>query len=744
MKVFKTAILAGLILSAVSGFAQNKKTIEKADALFENQEFFEAAPLYENLFSNSATDENKALFALKAGDCNAQFLNFEKAAQWYSKSLQAAQTNSTELKLANMLLASGQYSSALEHFKSLMEKSHDKTTLKDKAESCKYALNQLRKTPEYEIINVSALNTRGSDYSPIVFNNKLIFSSSRFVSDSSRIFNFDGQGFSDLFVAKWDSTLQQWANIAKLPSQVNGKFNEGTATIDSTASDIYFMRCNDDNGKGKLCKILKTHYDFANNNVGKTNELKLFDKDVSIGHPATNSKGNVMFFVSDNPSGMGGKDIFVSAKNEQGLWSEPKNLGISVNSNGDDMFPVVANDTMLYFASNGRIGMGGLDIYSVKIIGSTVVGESTPLPWPINSSGDDFGYFPTVHGYGYFSSNRAGGIGSDDIYYCRPAPFMLSARGKVIDKISRAPIAEAIIIVKLNNEIIDTTKTNEAGEYFLTNVLSNKLYELTAVKEGYIPQNKTLNTNGETKTRELSSENGHDIDFELFRITRDEIAINNIYYDFDKWDLREESKRELDKIVSILNENPQMRIQLNSHTDDRGTDDYNTSLSQKRAESVVKYLISAGIDAGRLMSKGWGESRLLVALAQTEEEHQLNRRTTFNLINANDFGNDYYEKIYAEIDEGIQKSRVSMFFRIYFGTNGDESFDKNLESVKQYFPSAPIFNSSEDGQSRSYLGAYVFMDEAMDALKQLEANGISNCYIAAFQNDQKIGIIKLQ
>jgi len=286
--------------------------------------------------------------------------------------------------------------------------------------------------------------------------------------------------------------------------------------------------------------------------------------------------------------------------------------------------------------------------------------------------------------------------------------------------------------------------TDANGEYLISNILCDKTYQIDAVKEGYIPQTKTLVTIGEKKTRELSSATGHNIDFELFRITRDEITINNIYYDFDKWDLREESKRELDKIVELLNENPGMRIQLNSHTDDRGTDVYNMDLSQKRAQSVVEYLIQQGIDQKRLLFKGWGETKLLITNAQTEEEHQMNRRTTFNILNAGDYGDEYYENLYAEIDKGIQKSRAHMFFRIFFGTKGETAFDQNFDNIRQWFPGTDILTVKEDGLDRYYMGSYIFMDEAMDVLTQLKNKGLTDCYIAAFRDENKIGVVKLQ
>jgi outer membrane protein OmpA-like peptidoglycan-associated protein len=388
--------------------------------------------------------------------------------------------------------------------------------------------------------------------------------------------------------------------------------------------------------------------------------------------------------------------------------------------------------------------MGGLDIYSVKINGSRIEGDVSALPYPINSAGDDFGYFPLNAECGLFASNRAGGHGMDDIFMCKPVPFVLTAKGKVTDKTTGLPIAKALVIVKLNGEVTDTTMTDANGEYLISNILCDKTYQIDAVKEGYIPQTKTLVTIGEKKTRELSSATGHNIDFELFRITRDEITINNIYYDFDKWDLREESKRELDKIVELLNENPGMRIQLNSHTDDRGTDVYNMDLSQKRAQSVVEYLIQQGIDQKRLLFKGWGETKLLITNAQTEEEHQMNRRTTFNILNAGDYGDEYYENLYAEIDKGIQKSRAHMFFRIFFGTKGETAFDQNFDNIRQWFPGTDILTVKEDGLDRYYMGSYIFMDEAMDVLTQLKNKGLTDCYIAAFRDENKIGVVKLQ
>lgn len=739
---FSVTMLLLCITFTASG--QNRKQIEEADALFENQEFFRAAPLYSDLFRQASQPTEKALFANKAGDCFSAYLDFENAAQWYETSLNAAHDAAVELKLADMLLAAGKYEKAQKHYRNIMERTHDKTSLKEKEASCTYAINQIKRSAAYEIVGLTGINTFHSEYAAIVSNGYLLYSSSGFSNDSSRMFGFDGQGYSDLYLATYDSLLLRWSNPKRLPGQINGKFNEGTACYLPEKNELFFTRCNGDNGKARHCQLMHAVYYPTKNSASQVSELRIAGTTGSQAHAALNASATIMAFVSDQTDGAGGKDIYFSLRDDRGNWLPATNAGLSLNTSGNEMFPVWSGDTMLYFASDGRVGMGGLDIFYVKMSGAQTVGEVQPMPWPVNTAGDDFAFFPLKNQEGIFSSNRSGGKGHDDLYMCRPAPFVLTARGKVNDKMSGHPIAGAIIMVRMNGEVIDTTTSDESGVYYLKDIVSNQKYELQAVKEGYIPQTKLLDTHGETKTRELSVETGHDIDFQLFRITRDEIVINNIYYDFDKWDLREESKRELDKIVSILTENPEMKIQINSHTDDRGFDDYNQDLSQKRAESVVQYLIASGIEQSRLLSKGWGESKLLVASAQSEEEHQLNRRTTFNLVNAGDFGSDYYEKIYADIDRGMQKTRVSVFFRIFIGSQSDEAYNENLGVLKALLPNAPVISISEDGSQRNYAGAFIFMDEAIAALHDLEAKGLKDCYIAAFRQDEKIGVVKLR
>jgi outer membrane protein OmpA-like peptidoglycan-associated protein len=405
------------------------------------------------------------------------------------------------------------------------------------------------------------------------------------------------------------------------------------------------------------------------------------------------------------------------------------------------MFPVVIGDSMLYFSSNGFGGMGGLDILSCKIKNDVVISEAKLLPYPINSSGDDFGIVYFSEGRGIFTSNRNGGKGDDDFYYFTYAPVFLHAKGKVIDKNTRLPLAQTLITLSINDTIIDTTYTNNEGDYFFENIINDKKYIIKAIKRDYIPQEKELMTYGEKISRTLSSENGHNIDFELFKLTKEEIVINNIYYDFDKWTLRPESFVELNKIVEILKENSQMIIQINSHTDARGSDQYNQVLSEKRAQSVVDYLISKGISPSRLKYKGWGESNLLIKDAQTEEEHQLNRRTTFNLVNIDEWNQSYFDQIYSNVSE--QYNEKSFFnHQIYIGSSLNNNIDSVIFTVTQYDTNLKVTKIVEDGIDRYYLGPFFLYDDAYFIFEKIKLIQ-PNAYIAIFKNDKPIGKIQL-
>ena len=382
----------------------------------------------------------------------------------------------------------------------------------------------------------------------------------------------------------------------------------------------------------------------ARYNNGKWQDLKAFaynnpDK-YSVGHPALSIDGNILYFASDMPGGYGGTDIYFSIKQKDGSWSVPKNAGSKINTAGKEAFPTIDKEGTLYFSSDGLPGMGGFDIFS-STGSKDEWSDPVNLKYPMNSPKDDFYvYFTETGKSGYFSSNRDGGKGEDDIYYFSPTPRPIPEVPKtlVIAGIVKEKNEDnsTSILKGANIKIDDMTSnalvslvSNEQGKFY-SKADCGDAYEIIASKDEYFTKSKSIKATCTTL---------HDTVF--VELILDKIIINkpivlkNIYYDFDKWNIRSDAAFELDKLVTILNDNPQIKIELGSHTDCRGSNEYNQVLSQKRAESAVAYIISKGIDVGRITARGYGESvpvnKCVDGVSCTEDEYQLNRRTEFKV-----------------------------------------------------------------------------------------------------------------
>ncbi|WP_421944403.1 OmpA family protein [Pedobacter sp.] len=330
------------------------------------------------------------------------------------------------------------------------------------------------------------------------------------------------------------------------------------------------------------------------------------------------------------PGGLGGTDIYVVEKLQSGEWGEAVNLR-DLNSEGNERTPYLDNGNVFYFSSDGRVGLGGLDIFQVS---KNESGQSkiTNLGYPVNSPQDDFAFNINEElKIAYLSSNRFGGLGSDDIYSLNSnLIYALKLNGKVFDKKTNKPIANAIVTLKKTNSAPIKVESDIEGN-FNFNLENNSDYELTGTKTNFRSDFSAVTTKG-LSTSTIINKNLYLETVELDKA----IKIENIYYDFDKWNIRADAAEELDKLVSILKNNPTIWIELGSHTDSRGNDAYNLTLSQKRAESAVQYIISKGINKNRIAAKGYGEKQLLNKCANgvscSDEEHQLNRRTEFKIV----------------------------------------------------------------------------------------------------------------
>lgn len=504
------------------------------------------------------------------------------------------------------------------------------------------------KAPRFEVRPVSGINSAQSDFGPAFFGGQLVFASDRITEIDESSYGWTGRGYLDILCSSPDAPNEFWGDM-KTPSSFKGKFNQtfhdGPACFGNNV--VYFTRSYRDaesDQKKTTTNLLKIFYStYENGKWGAMEAFFLNSPDYSVGHPALSPNGSVICFVSDMPGGQGGTDLWI-CRNENGGWGKPENLGAGINTPGNEMFPSIQSDGSLIYSSDMLPGYGGLDIYQA-MPSKDKWSDPVNLGLPLNSSFDDFAmnYAPGADN-GFFSTNRPGGIGSDDIYAFRkisipepvitkpvevPKPTFIA--GTVKDKVTKLPVEGASVFVYNPNEgKVHVLKTDHDGNYKLEIDRAAKLV-IKAMKPNYIadclPFELEALKPGSTMTapRELL--------LDKLEVNKT-FKVENIYYDFDKFNIREDAKPELDKLVRIMKENA-INVELGSHTDSRGSFSYNDKLSQNRAQSAVDYIVSQGISSSRITAKGYGERQLVNTCSDgvkcTDEEHQANRRTEFKV-----------------------------------------------------------------------------------------------------------------
>lgn len=662
--------------------------IKKADKHFKLFRYSEAIPYYlKGVKSDKASEKNHSIQRL--AECYRFTSNFEEARKWYEKVVQTDGSNPENyFHLGQLLRNSGLYKEAADAFQSFNK------LMPENPDGKKYYqfsvdIQEWLDLPDMaEIKNAETLNSEYSDFAPLFYKNGLIFTSDRKkdLLDQNR-YGWTNFGFLNLYFSEPEYSGSFWGAMGK-PSFMEGNFNQkyhdGPVCFTSGFDRLYLTRTTAKKGK-KDNKRIKTYNlkiysaDIDNDgNISKTTAFPFNSSEYSTGHPALSENGDWIIFSSDMPGGYGGADLYMSTF-ENGNWTKPVNLGENVNTSGNEVFPYWANDSILFFSSEGHLGYGGLDIF-VTIFDGKEWSEPENLKEPINSSYDDFGIVlnENLDG-GFFSSNRPEGKGSDDIYAFRNLKFavplmLMDGKGVlIIDGFVKdeqnLPVPDAtVFLLDPGSGMVKLLKTDNSGRYS-TNVDYEKPYIVKAVKDGYIYDCTNFRTLAEGETSETNTPS--DLVLKKLEINR-VFRVENIYYDLDRWDIREDAKPALDELVQFMKQNP-VYAELSSHTDSRASFEYNMELSQKRAESAVRYIILQGVSPSRITAKGYGESRLVNECADgvtcTEEQHQANRRTEFK-ITAIDFEMTEIEQLPTVVKEGDVIS-INMFPSGFFGSCKD-------------------------------------------------------------------------
>ena len=605
---------------------------------FNNAEYFDAANKFEK--------------SLKDGDAKNSFLLAEslrksnriwQAGDFYSNAINYGIKNEIAYYyLVLSLKANNKYDEADSVISNYLVNAKDQSVIKLINKESIY-INNLRNYPDtsyYRVKNLTAINTKYAEYSPSFSNDKLFFVSNR---KSEKIYKGTGTPFTDLYEVKTRGANVDINSLKKLEDNINQeKVNEGSITFSSDGTYMIFAKGN--NGKSSGRNNVDLYWSrfrrggWTNPRLLNVNTSRSWDST-----PYLSKDGKTLYFASNRSKGYGGTDIYKANVNRRGRWINIQNLGPEINTPGNELFPSVTEDGRLYFSSDNHEGFGGLDIFVASRRGGKITIKNPGKP--LNSSGDDFGVNPYNPTRGFFTSNRDGGSGDDDIYtFVNNDPNLkivnYTLKGTTLtpknDNLDLSILGNSVVkLVDTSGQIIDETFTDENGTFAFT-VYGDENYILIGEKENYFSTRGEFTTIGKELDKSTLKDFITNVEFEknliLDRIVVNKsIVLDNIYYDLDKADIREDAALELDKLVVILRDNPNISIELSSHTDDRASVEYNQDLSQRRAESAVYYILSKGITENRIIAKGYGESQLIIANAKSEEEHQINRRTEFKV-----------------------------------------------------------------------------------------------------------------
>jgi len=629
-------LVIGILLIAVStgtAVAQNKK-VKAADVLFRNKEYYEALNAYKKALET--TRGNKALKAeltYKEGLCYMMINDCKKAEVWFAKAIKIKyQDPEALLYLGDMMRCQAKYDEALAEYEKYVKLKPEDPRGTVGVESCKLAVKWKASPTKHTVGNVQPLNTKYDDFSAVYSRKnfkELFFTSSREGSTGNATDGWTGEPFTDLYETKIDKN-GKYSTPTPFKEPLNSKYNEGASALNEKFSTMFFTRCEYDKNKIKGCQIYTTRK--KGNGWDEPVLLSFAADSFTVGHPWISDDEQTLYFASDMTGGIGGRDIWMAKFDKKSkTWGSPVNMGPQINTTGDELYPSLRNDSTLYFASNGQVGMGGLDIFEAKFKGGKWGGVSN-LKFPMNSEADDFSViFQGKYEKGFFSSNRLGGKGGTDIYEFSVPPILFSLGGIVYDFENKTPILGAKVSMVDKDGMSFETITDQTGSYYFDNTKfkEDNTYDLVASNTDFLNDKGTETTQG----YEVGSDRKKD--FFLKTTKKGPIKLPKIEYDLGKWYLRPASKDSLNGLIQTLRDNANITIELMSHTDSRDNSKSNDILSTKRAQEVVNYLIEQKIDPSRLAAKGYGERKLLNnckdGVKCSEEEHQLNRRTEFRI-----------------------------------------------------------------------------------------------------------------
>ncbi len=640
------SIIAAILLSACGG-----AKLSTANEQFDRGEYFDASKTYRKVYNKMTKREERkerGEVAWKLGECHRRLNQSARAAAAYQNAIRYGYSDSiVYLRLARALHGQGNYAQAITAYETYLTwRPEDKLALNGLA-GARMGKDKALQT-RYVVKNAKLFNSQRADYAPMYFDtsfDRLYFTSTNEKAHGTRKSEITGMKNGDIYVSA-KNERGEWGRPEQVEGELNTDLDEGIVSFSPDGQTMYLTKARRELNANTGVEIYTSQRSDAKWSAPVKFEITA-DTISSYGHPAVSPDGNWLYFTSDMPGGSGGKDIWrINLKERVGSL---ENLGEWINTPGDEMFPYVRSDSVLYFASDGHPGFGGLDLFCARLMPSG--GWSvTNLGRPINTPGDDFGITFGKGEEGFYSSNNRDARGYDHIYSFTLPELKINISGWVLDK-DEEPVPNAVIRIVGNDGSNQKQVAKNDGSFSFP-LDRGVSYVMLAGAKGYLNSKQEF-------TSDLAEEDAeYGVDFILSSITKP-VVVENIFYDFDRASLRPESKKALDELAQVLRDNPNVTIEMASHTDRHGSEDYNINLSSRRARSVIDYLISVGISSDRLQSQGYGKSRpktvtkkiarlypefkegdvlteeFINALpddAQRDDADQINRRTEFQVL----------------------------------------------------------------------------------------------------------------
>ncbi len=636
-----------IILGLLAACSAEKKAIKA----FRFGKYQSTIDIFKKQLANNPDDSRANYFIAESYRLSNRL---KEAELYYAKAGgRGIDKDSVKFYYAQSLEVNGKYDAARKLWEEVISEAESEK-LKERAQTKLNGLDYLNRLNErqsfYKVKNLELINTPASEYSPVYLNDELYFTSSR---GNGKVYEATGTPFTNIYKVASRGANVDLATLAPLPEGINNEnINDGCLTFSPDGKIMVFAKGNSGKRKGSYDVDLYLSR-FRNGSWTEPIPLNINDPEAWDSSPAFSQDGRTLYFASNRKGrgrqmvGYGGNDLYSAQMDSRGRFSKVKNLGPDINTAGNELFPYIADDAKLYFASDGHPGYGGLDLFVVKRSNGKTSIEN--LAQPVNSSGDDFAIFLFKPDRGFFTSNRESGKGDDDIYTFINEDPDLKVVNYYLQGITYTPDSTGLRILSNtkvslldgSGDLMQDYVTGNDGK-FLFRVYENEDYDLVGETDGYLVKRQPYSTKGKgvdpTTLKELVTNITLDTILVLERISLDKIfVLDNIYYDLDKADIRPDAANELDKLVQLLIDNPEIKIELSSHTDSIATVEYNIDLSQRRAESAVNYIVQRGISPDRLVAKGYGELRPIARntnLDGTDNPagRDRNRRTEFKIL----------------------------------------------------------------------------------------------------------------